>query len=350
MLSVVGYCLVYDEKIITIFTCCALGYLIQNLTNRIAMYLDHYIVLFDTVEISFLRSFLKFLLYYTIPYVGFFILFRKYNSRNLGDIRLNLMSIGIVFVTMIFTRVFDFMDKLSLPVLVAQLFLSISTSIPILFIQNHVYHDIQKEKMLAITNQLLLETKKEYGQWKESRDTINIKLHDLKKMVEHHKQNISEEYFNEIHNAIEIYDSSLQTGNEVLDMVIYERNEICIKNHISFIYLVDGKLLSFMANEDLYALFTNIIDNAIEASKKIEDETRRVIHLNVSEVCGTKVIVAENYYQEAPIVVDNIIITSKEDKDYHGFGILSMKQIVKKYNGVMQLNAKNDIFTINIGF
>lgn len=44
------------------------------------------------------------------------------------------------------------------------------------------------------------------------------------------------------------------------------------------------------------------------------------------------------------------IQTSKEDKAYHGYGLKSMKNIVKKYNGIMKISTEDDIFRLTMTF
>jgi signal transduction histidine kinase len=40
--------------------------------------------------------------------------------------------------------------------------------------------------------------------------------------------------------------------------------------------------------------------------------------------------------------------SSKGDKDYHGFGIRSMKYISKKYNGEFSINVSDHVFNLNV--
>ena len=44
------------------------------------------------------------------------------------------------------------------------------------------------------------------------------------------------------------------------------------------------------------------------------------------------------------------IMTSKKDRTRHGYGIKSMENIVRKYNGVLKYKTDNDIFRLTITF
>ena len=47
---------------------------------------------------------------------------------------------------------------------------------------------------------------------------------------------------------------------------------------------------------------------------------------------------------------DNLPVTTKHDKAYHGYGLRSIKNSVKKYNGVFQVKIKDGCFCLKILF
>ncbi|MDF2524679.1 MAG: hypothetical protein K0R31_2320, partial [Clostridiales bacterium] len=50
------------------------------------------------------------------------------------------------------------------------------------------------------------------------------------------------------------------------------------------------------------------------------------------------------------IFEDGLPVTTNKDKDYHGFGMKSIKYLVDKYNGELSIKLNGDIFNINIVF
>ena len=42
------------------------------------------------------------------------------------------------------------------------------------------------------------------------------------------------------------------------------------------------------------------------------------------------------------------IITAKDDKQNHGFGLKNIEKAVEKYNGFMEINHENMTFTVDI--
>ena len=43
-------------------------------------------------------------------------------------------------------------------------------------------------------------------------------------------------------------------------------------------------------------------------------------------------------------------LTTKKDKDYHGFGMKSIQLVVNKYDGDLNVNVANNVFSLSIMF
>lgn len=178
-----------------------------------------------------------------------------------------------------------------------------------------------------------------------------MKCHDLKHQIHNigDQQTVSPSYLKNLEDSISIYDSTVKTGNDALDIILTEKSLLCNKENIQFSCIVDGEKLNFIKPEDVYALFGNIIDNAIEAVLKVEP-AKRTISLRVKMIGGMLVVSTSNYYQEDVVVEDGVIQTTKADKKYHGFGIKSIQYVCEKYGGDVNIKAENNIFTINLLF
>jgi hypothetical protein len=189
-------------------------------------------------------------------------------------------------------------------------------------------------------------------QYEISRDTIdliNIKCHDIKYKLEASLNN--KEEFESLKEVIAIYDSKIETGNKLLDVLFTEKSLYCEQNNVNFSAMVDGNKLDFMDDGDLYCLFGNLTDNALEAVSKIPDEEKRIVNIVVKVVDNMLIIQQDNYYTgKIKFDDEGLPITSKEDKNYHGFGIQSMKLIVDKYNGTLTTYVNGDVFHLNILF
>lgn len=220
----------------------------------------------------------------------------------------------------------------------------------ILCLQYAVLYSSRMRQEYRMTEHLLYLQQAQMETSKETINLINIKCHDLKKMIGSlgEKMHIEEGEVEEMRRAINIYDGAVKTGNEALDILLAEKSFICQDKEIQFNCIVDGKCLGFMKTSDIYSLFGNAIDNAIEAVCKIEDSSRRIIGMSVKESKGMITAHIENYFTGPLHFVEELPVTTKADQRFHGFGTRSIRYIVKKYNGWVSMKAEGDVFNLNI--
>jgi sensor histidine kinase regulating citrate/malate metabolism len=139
-----------------------------------------------------------------------------------------------------------------------------------------------------------------------------------------------------------------RTGNPVLDTIVTSKSILCHKEGITLHCVADGKTLDFMDPMDLSALFGNILDNSMEAVRKIPDPEQRLIRLAVSRKKGFVRIVAENRYDGEIVFRQGLPLTSKQDPGYHGYGVSSIKNTVEKYGGSTRIQTREGWFCLNI--
>lgn len=199
----------------------------------------------------------------------------------------------------------------------------------------------------------LWEMKREFFELsKENIDLINIKCHDIRRHIadlSSQKTNpIDQETLREIERSIEIYDSTFQTGNDLLDVILTEKSLFCGKHGINLTCIADGRKLSFLGKTDLLCLLGNIIDNSIESVQGLEDASKRIISLTIKANGQFLSIQEENYYAGELEFFDGLPLTTKQDKQNHGFGLKSISYLTKKYGGELSIKTKQGIFFLNI--
>ena len=223
----------------------------------------------------------------------------------------------------------------------------------VLYIQFSLATNKHLKSELQTTMQLLKQAEDQYKSSKENVDIINLKCHDLKHQLTEYAKNgkLDSELLGELENVINIYDSTIKTGNEALDLILSEKSLICQKKDIKLTCLADCSKLNFISKTDLYSLFGNMIDNAMEAVSKIQDVDRRHINLVVKNVNSFVSISIDNYYEGNIVLLENgLPKTTKEDKDYHGYGMKSIQLIVNKYDGDLNISLDNNVFSLFIMF
>lgn len=147
-----------------------------------------------------------------------------------------------------------------------------------------------------------------------------------------------------------IYETMKNTGNSILDTVLAEKGLLCKENAICLNVMADGKLLDFMDEIDLYTLFGNALDNAIEANLQVEPSGERYVNLQIREKANLVLIRMENPYHGEIRRLGEQLATTKPDKEVHGFGVKSIRHTVEKYGGQMKIETGNQIFVLRLMF
>ena len=191
--------------------------------------------------------------------------------------------------------------------------------------------------------QLLRKDKLQYEQAKLNMERINIRYHDIKQQ---YGCGAAECENVKLDSEIKSFKTLYYTGNKAVDITLSEKAAVCVDADIQFVCSVDGSCLDVMKPFHIYSLLGNAIDNAVESLAKVADEEKKVVRLDIGKRGKMSVIRIENYISEKPPLVGGLPVTTKADKENHGFGIKSIKNVVEEYNGLMYIAADNNIFTL----
>ncbi len=201
-----------------------------------------------------------------------------------------------------------------------------------------------------VINSMLVKQTEQYKFNKANAEMLHVKAHDLKHQVAILRKGgkEAEDLLNELESVVYNYESTIVTDNAVLNVIISEKWQYCIKHKIKMTCNVDPKAFSNLENAHLYSLLGNILDNAIEAVMKFKEKEKRIISLNISYNRGVSMLQCYNYFNGKVTFQDGLPLTDKGEKSVHGFGVKSIKNIVDYYNGEINFDIDKDIFNLRI--
>lgn len=184
-------------------------------------------------------------------------------------------------------------------------------------------------------------------------NTENKKLrHDLKHHFTVLQSKIKEdpeyalEYVKQLSDHVEIV-TYANTNNEILNYILNTKAAIAHQMDIPFEYKISDALL-FINDFDLISILGNALDNAIEAQQFVKEAW---IHMEIDSYEDTVIIKIENPCDSARIKWnDDVLSTSKKDKDKHGYGLKNIKEQCEKYQGSLEINIENSIFQLILSF
>lgn len=224
--------------------------------------------------------------------------------------------------------------------------------ITLLYLQSALFKKSSMRKELETIQLLWHQQKGQYQLSKETIELINHKCHDLKHQVQAIRavkdEKERETYLEKIEKSVQIYSAIVRTGNEILDTILTEKSLICENSGIHINCVADGSLLAFVNPVDLYTLFGNALDNAIEAVRKLESKEKRVIDIMLYERQSFLMLQIVNPMCGEVKFEDGLPLTTKAKNGYHGYGMKSMLHTIQKYEGHLTTEVKNGCFYFNV--
>ncbi|RDY27740.1 ATP-binding protein [Romboutsia weinsteinii] len=233
-------------------------------------------------------------------------------------------------------------------------YIIIASNIVFIFALIKLLKSTQEKAKLEVINKKLDMQYNYYLNIKESQEKVKRLYHDINNHMTNIKviQNKNDEvdkYVASINDELKDFESTYNTGNVILDIILSEKNKLCKLKNIEFLCNIDFSKCDFVEMIDVSSVFTNLLDNAIEACEKIENkEHKRYISIRGTIVKSYYIIKCENSKTNKVISKNNKILTSKKDKYIHGIGIDSIKSSIKKYDGEIDIQVEENKFVATI--
>lgn len=227
---------------------------------------------------------------------------------------------------------------------------SLFGALMILYIQYGLYERYALMREADIMKGMLYAERRQHKLSEDTIALINMKCHDLKHQVNAlcRQGRVEPSLSEEIGQAVSLYDAEVQTGNSALDVVLTEKSFRCEREHVAFSCMLDGSLFDFMAAADIYSLFGNALDNAIEGTLG-EPEERRFISIKAGRQGRLIFLHIENPCTIWLTFEDGLPVTTKTDAPgYHGYGVKSIRFLAEKYGGSAKMTQEDGLFMLDV--
>lgn len=217
----------------------------------------------------------------------------------------------------------------------------------ILVLQFSVMEQAKLTRNVDTMQEIVRQQHLQYAASKESMQIFNEKYHDLKNILQGFQGTISPSQFEQLKQSIDQYDAQEHTGNEVLDVLLTEKRTCCAQQNIQLTCFVAGVEMDFVDELDLYTLFGNALNNAIDAVAALPQEAERFITMTAARDGNMVSIHVENPCK-GDIPFENGLPVSQRDRRYHGFGMKSMERTASKYHGQLTAQQQDGMFYLDI--
>lgn len=227
--------------------------------------------------------------------------------------------------------------------------------INILILGIYTYNQEKSEEFTKLQLQLQKEydSTEYYKLLNEQNESQNILIHDIKKHLnsiallnEQGEHNKVASYIESIINSSNLKDSICTSDNTLLNSVLSRYMRKCQNKNILFRTDIRSGCADFLTEEDLTALFCNLLDNAFEAALNQENSFIE-INMEKREHTVFSILTLTNSCNSDPFEAGTKkLVSKKKNASRHGFGLKSIHRIVKKYSGDIEMyyNANSSTF------
>ncbi len=132
-------------------------------------------------------------------------------------------------------------------------------------------------------------------------------------------------------------------GNAVIDSIIKAKTEEMKRQDIIFKLSSTLPRRLELSPSQITCILANLLDNAITAAARCEF---KYIDLKMNYSKGNLIIMIKNPFVGEVIKKNDRFLTTKEDKDEHGIGLMSVQRAVERRGGRVEIESENNIFSV----
>ncbi len=209
----------------------------------------------------------------------------------------------------------------------------------------------EKERLL-----MMQESQKDmFEQVYKAQEEARIIRHDIKHFVNIWLGYIKENNISELEESIKQFESDAFLSdatvyyikeNNIINYVLYNKLKKCRVNNIEYDVEITTSF-SKKTEMDVSIIISNLMDNAIESSIR-QPLDKRYILIQMFKRLDINNIIISNRISNSVLAKNPSLITTSVNKRRHGYGIKSVRKLVEKYNGDIDITEENDCFVVHI--
>lgn len=220
----------------------------------------------------------------------------------------------------------------------------------IIFVFYQISHAREAERQVELMEQqgqiqlqMYRELQKKYDQSCSIMHDINRHLNMLEQQTKGREDDRTRQYFADMHKAVGQLSPMIKNQNAMLEIILNILAEHSQKESILLDMDVEERSLHFISDMDLTTIFSNLLDNAVEACMKLPPE-QRWIQLKLEQRMGL-----------IRVRIQNSCLSEEEERklprdatarSHIGIGLSNVKMTVKKYDGTAEIHRGLERFDV----
>ena len=169
----------------------------------------------------------------------------------------------------------------------------------------------------------------------------------LTKLINSKQYEEVNDYLEKINIKIDELGNAVSIGNGIAEAIVnkyyYQAIDSGVKMKVSGVLPTECRIDAY----DLCTIFSNVLSNAIEAASKSK---KKQIYLDCRYNDENIIINIRNTYKDNGQFKNKNLVTTKSDREYHGFGLENVRECVERNNGLIYIEiGKEEVMeTISI--
>lgn len=222
----------------------------------------------------------------------------------------------------------------------------------IIYIFNKISHLREKEHQTDLMNQreqmqlqMYNELQKMYRTTCEAAHDINRHVTALKKWISSESDQKAEKYLSDLSNTAKQLQPRIRNQNEILEIILNTVASTCEREQIKLDMDIEDFSMKFISDMDITTIFSNLLDNAVDACMEIENAPKTI-----------QIVLCQKMGLIALRITNTCIYKGAElpqkwhstKKNHTGIGLSNVQKTVEKYEGVVSVKTKREMFQVSV--
>lgn len=256
------------------------------------------------------------------------------------------------FLILLFFRGYRDNVKLLILFLIITIFCCL---VPILFYYMiYLMETNLKRTQIGISQKNYIDTQEQYmTQLMTMQDSLRKFKHDYKAHLFCIDNLLMEKNYEELHRYLQnIHDMEknyeyfqIYTQDNRINAILNQIRYLAEKKEVELTMEIKNAEIKNIALYDLNMLLFNLGSNAVDAASKTKEKK---VELMLEKNRAYFQIMIQNSVAENPLKENPNFLTTKENKEIHGFGMQIIRNVAEKYQGMIQIDATDERMKINV--
>lgn len=225
------------------------------------------------------------------------------------------------------------------------------------FMLIELYDNLYKEFSAKSKKLILQEQNKSYekqlGVMQQSAKNVQILNHDIKNHIITLRSlhaggefDSMGKYLDNLLNSVYNKKSFLNSGNYAIDSILNFKLQqvVDIDGQVNIEVTIPKDIN--ISDFDITVILGNLIDNSIKALKASADQ--KELSVKIKYIKSNIIITIINSFNGNIKYKNDRLLTTKDDIDNHGWGLISVKETVEKNNGHIDIQYDEKIFKVTV--